>query len=166
MTQSLAILEWLDEVMPEPQPAAHPPAFERLTARSCAAWPSIIACDIHPLNNTCVDRKLAQLTALEHRRVTDRNAWIAPLDQRRLPMPWSRWSPSTAAASPSATQPGHGRLPAWCRRSVQRRPLQCSTFHALAEADRRRPTTRAAKHPGDRSPPTPTSIRTRNPSDA
>jgi maleylacetoacetate isomerase len=48
ITQSLAIIEYLDEVYPEPQllPAD---ALARAKARSIA---QLIACDIHPLNNT------------------------------------------------------------------------------------------------------------------
>ncbi|WP_297512479.1 maleylacetoacetate isomerase [uncultured Caulobacter sp.] len=69
LTQSLAILEWLDEVSPEPAllPAA---PYERAIVRGMA---EIIACDIHPLNNL---RILRQLSALEIGE-TDRNAWVA-----------------------------------------------------------------------------------------
>ncbi|MET3664403.1 maleylacetoacetate isomerase [Caulobacter sp. 1776] len=69
LTQSLAILEWLDEVVPEPRLLPTAP-FERAIVRGMA---EIIACDIHPLNNL---RILRQLTALEIGE-TDRNAWVA-----------------------------------------------------------------------------------------
>ena len=69
LTQSLAILEWLDEVSPEPALLPHT-AYERAIVRGMA---EIIACDIHPLNNL---RVLRQLTALEIGE-TDRNAWAA-----------------------------------------------------------------------------------------
>ncbi|PZQ50225.1 MAG: maleylacetoacetate isomerase, partial [Phenylobacterium zucineum] len=69
LTQSLAILEWLDEVSPEPALLPHT-AYERAIVRGMA---EIIACDIHPLNNL---RVLRQLTALEIGE-TDRNAWVA-----------------------------------------------------------------------------------------
>jgi len=47
MSQSLAILEYLDEVWPEP-PLLPATARERQRVRALA---SLIACDIHPLNN-------------------------------------------------------------------------------------------------------------------
>jgi maleylpyruvate isomerase len=47
LTQSLAILEWLEERFPEPALLPASPA-ERAVARAMAA---AIACDIHPLNN-------------------------------------------------------------------------------------------------------------------
>jgi maleylacetoacetate isomerase len=47
VTQSLAIIEYLDEVFPEP-PLLPKPAIDRATVRAMAL---LIACDIHPLNN-------------------------------------------------------------------------------------------------------------------
>jgi maleylacetoacetate isomerase len=47
LTQSLAIIEYLDETHPEP-PLLPKDAFERAKVRSIA---QIVACDIHPLNN-------------------------------------------------------------------------------------------------------------------
>lgn len=47
LTQSLAILEWLEETHPEP-PLLPKDPFDRATVRAMA---EIIACDIHPLNN-------------------------------------------------------------------------------------------------------------------
>jgi maleylacetoacetate isomerase len=57
LTQSLAILEWLEETHPEPAilPKA---ALDRHAVRAMAL---IVACDIHPLNNTRVGRKLHQM---------------------------------------------------------------------------------------------------------
>ena len=69
LTQSLAILEWLDEVSPEPALLPHT-AYERAIVRSMA---EIIACDIHPLNNLRVQRQLTTLGLND----TDRNAWSA-----------------------------------------------------------------------------------------
>jgi len=54
LTQSLAILEWLDEEYPHP-PLLPKTPLERQAVRAMAM---IIACDIHPLNNTRVGRKL------------------------------------------------------------------------------------------------------------
>src|SRR5512138_1911989 len=50
LTQSLAILEWLEETRPEP-PLLPRAALDRQTVRAMAL---IVACDIHPLNNTRV----------------------------------------------------------------------------------------------------------------
>jgi maleylacetoacetate isomerase len=52
--QSMAILEYLDEVYPDP-PFLPPTPVERARARALA---NIIACDIHPLNNLRVLRYL------------------------------------------------------------------------------------------------------------
>jgi maleylacetoacetate isomerase len=48
LTQSLAIIDYLDEVYPDP-PFLPTDAVERAKVRAVA---QIIACDIHPLNNT------------------------------------------------------------------------------------------------------------------
>ena len=57
LTQSLAILEWLEEAYP--QPAILPrEALDRAAVRAMAG---IIACDIHPLNNTRVGRQLNKM---------------------------------------------------------------------------------------------------------
>jgi maleylacetoacetate isomerase len=68
LTQSLAIMEYLDETHPEP--ALLPPAaLDRAYVRSIALS---IACDIHPLNNLRVLRYLVrQLKVSED----DKNAW-------------------------------------------------------------------------------------------
>ena len=68
LTQSLAILEWLDETRPTP-PLLPRSALDRATVRAMAG---IIACDIHPLNNTRVGQKLATL-GVEPDAITD---WI------------------------------------------------------------------------------------------
>jgi maleylpyruvate isomerase len=47
LTQSLAVLEWLDEVRPQP-PLLPADAFGRAIVRSMA---QVVACDIHPVNN-------------------------------------------------------------------------------------------------------------------
>lgn len=54
LTQSVAILEWLDETHPEP-PLMPKAAIERARVR---AMVGIVACDIHPLNNLRVARAL------------------------------------------------------------------------------------------------------------
>jgi maleylacetoacetate isomerase len=57
LTQSLAILEWLEETIPEPPLLPRTP-LDRARVR---AMTDIIACDIHPLNNTRVSRALNKM---------------------------------------------------------------------------------------------------------
>jgi maleylacetoacetate isomerase/maleylpyruvate isomerase len=54
LTQSLAILEWLDETHPEP-PLLPKTPLDRAVVRAMA---EIVACDIHPINNLRVLRAL------------------------------------------------------------------------------------------------------------
>jgi maleylacetoacetate isomerase/maleylpyruvate isomerase len=68
MTQSLAILEWLEETHPDPALLPRAPA-DRAVARAMA---DIVACDIHPLNNTRVGAALAALGVSQ----ADNVAWI------------------------------------------------------------------------------------------
>lgn len=60
LTQSLAILEWLEETRPQP-PILPRSAMDRAIVRAMA---DIVACDIHPLNNTRVGRRL--ITEMGH----------------------------------------------------------------------------------------------------
>lgn len=69
LTQSLAIIEYLDERYPEPPLLPRGSAAERAHVRSLALT---IACDIHPLNNLRVLKYLGQ--PLGHDEAT-RNAW-------------------------------------------------------------------------------------------
>jgi len=71
LTQSLAILEWLEETRPTP-PLLPRGAVDRATVRAMCG---IIACDIHPLNNTRVGKKLPELGVDPDRIV---NEWIQP----------------------------------------------------------------------------------------
>ena len=57
LTQSLAIIEYLDETRPEPPLLPKTPA-ERARARSLA---QIVACDVHPINNARVLRYLTDV---------------------------------------------------------------------------------------------------------
>ena len=57
LTQSLSILEWLEETHPEP-PILPKDAFDRQVVRAMCG---IIACDIHPLNNLRILKRLAAL---------------------------------------------------------------------------------------------------------
>ena len=72
MTQSLAILEWLDETHPEP---ALLPGDARTRAR-IRAMAMVIACDVHPLNNTRVSRALEAMDVSPVRRAKWTERWI------------------------------------------------------------------------------------------
>ncbi|WP_020593300.1 maleylacetoacetate isomerase [Kiloniella laminariae] len=67
LTQSLAILEYLEEVYPDPPLLPRNP-FERAEVRSIA---QIIACDIHPLNNLRVLNYLKHEASIEEQQVSD-----------------------------------------------------------------------------------------------
>lgn len=69
-TQSLAIIEWLDETHPEP-PLLPPDAAGRAHAR---AFAQAIACEIHPLQNLRVLAYLRQELRLDEAAVS---AWLA-----------------------------------------------------------------------------------------
>ena len=82
LTQSLAILEWLEETRPEP-PILPKDALDRATVRAMAL---IVACDIHPLNNTRIGRALNKLgvsrednLAWIHRWITDGFDTLEPM---------------------------------------------------------------------------------------
>ena len=68
LTQSIAILEWLDESYPQP-PILPRDAIGRARVRSLAL---AVACDIHPLNNT---RVLAYLTGTLGVTEEQKNGW-------------------------------------------------------------------------------------------
>ena len=68
LTQSLAILEYLEEVHPQP-PLLPPDALGRARVRALALT---VACDIHPLNNL---RVLNYLTGTLHASDAARNDW-------------------------------------------------------------------------------------------
>ena len=57
LTQSLSILEWLDETHPEP-PLLPKDPFDRQIVRAMCG---IVACDIHPVNNLRILKALAKL---------------------------------------------------------------------------------------------------------
>ncbi|KQZ27862.1 maleylacetoacetate isomerase [Caulobacter sp. Root1472] len=68
LTQSQAILEWLDETVPQPALLPADP-FDRAVVRSMA---QIVASDIHPVNNLRILRALTDLGVDE----PGREAWI------------------------------------------------------------------------------------------
>ena len=70
LTQSLAIIEWLDETHPNP-PLLPKDPLRRARVRAFAL---AIACDIHPVQNLKVLARLRQL-GLAEEKVTDWAAW-------------------------------------------------------------------------------------------
>ncbi|WP_421934050.1 maleylacetoacetate isomerase [Phenylobacterium sp.] len=72
MTQSLAILEWLEETRPEPAFLPKDP-LDRARVRAMAM---IIACDIHPLNNTRVMRAFEAMDVAPPRRQKWMERWM------------------------------------------------------------------------------------------
>lgn len=70
LIQSLAILEWLEEIFPEPPLL---PADPLCRAR-CRAVAAIVACDIHPLNNTSTIKYLRQTLGCDQPAI---DAWYA-----------------------------------------------------------------------------------------
>src|SRR3954465_11770163 len=70
LTQSLAIIEWLDETHPEPPLLPQDP----LRRAKVRAFALAIACDIHPVQNTKVRGRLRQL-GLAEEQVTGWAAW-------------------------------------------------------------------------------------------
>ncbi|MFW2367589.1 MAG: maleylacetoacetate isomerase [Desulforhopalus sp.] len=74
ITQSTAILEWLEEQYPEPSLYPHDPII-RAQGRSLC---NIIACDIHPLNNLRVLKYLMdEFHISEEQKINWYQNWIA-----------------------------------------------------------------------------------------
>jgi maleylpyruvate isomerase len=74
LTQSLAILEWLDEIHPDPAFLPRDP----WTRAQVRAFALLVACDIHPLTNTAVSGRLkAQFGAGDEALGDWRRHWIA-----------------------------------------------------------------------------------------
>ena len=71
LTQSLAIIEWLDETHPNP-PLLPKDPLQRAKVRAFAL---AIACDIHPVQNLKVLARLRQLGVAEE-KVTEWAAWV------------------------------------------------------------------------------------------
>ncbi len=69
MTQSLSILEWLEETHPEPALLPRTPLDRQRVRAMCG----IVACDIHPLNNLRILKQLSALAIDED----GRNIWVA-----------------------------------------------------------------------------------------
>lgn len=71
LSQSMAIIEYLDEAYPETPALLPPTTMERAKARELAL---LIGCDIHPLNNLRVLKYLARDLAVDRAL---RNQWYA-----------------------------------------------------------------------------------------
>ncbi len=71
ITQSLAIMEWLEETRPEPPLLPKDP----LRRASVRAFALALACDTHPLQNLKVLARLRQL-GLAEEKVTEWAAWV------------------------------------------------------------------------------------------
>ncbi|MBR0692028.1 maleylacetoacetate isomerase [Bradyrhizobium lablabi] len=70
LTQSLAIIEWLDETYPDPPLMPR----DRLRRARIRAFAQAIACDTHPVQNLKVLARLRQL-GLPEEKVTEWAAW-------------------------------------------------------------------------------------------
>lgn len=66
LSQSMAIIDWLDETYPEP---AFTPT-DKWRRAQCRAFANTIACDIHPLNNTSVLSKLKDMFGADSQAIT------------------------------------------------------------------------------------------------
>ena len=73
ITQSIAIMEYLDEVQPEP-PLLPRDAAGRARVRALSL---VVACDIHPLNNLRVLRRLSGMNISEEARNDWQRHWVA-----------------------------------------------------------------------------------------
>jgi maleylpyruvate isomerase len=98
LTQSLAILEWLDEVHPAP-PLLPADPLARARVRAAA---QIVASDIHPVNNATILRNLRSRFGADDAAVNDWYAnWImegfAALEQMLAPCPYAFGSTVTLA---------------------------------------------------------------------
>src|SRR5439155_10469159 len=71
LTQSLAIIEWLDETRPDP-PLLPKDPLRRAKVRAFAL---AVACDVHPVQNLKVLARLRQLGVTEE-KVTEWAAWV------------------------------------------------------------------------------------------
>ncbi|MBX3481259.1 MAG: maleylacetoacetate isomerase [Caulobacter sp.] len=72
LTQSLAVLEWLEETHPEPALLPRD-AFDRHAVRAMCG---VVACDIHPVNNLRILKALAALGVDEAGRTAWAQRWI------------------------------------------------------------------------------------------
>ena len=105
LTQSLAIIEYLDEIHPQPPLLPRDPV-DRAKVRALA---QLIACDIHPLNNVSPLRYLKSSSA----RISPRSTPGTSTGYSAASMRSRQWS----SRGPTRSAP-KSRSPtsAWCRR--------------------------------------------------
>ena len=72
ITQSLAILEWLEEIHPEPRLLPEDPDARAIVR----AMADIVACDIHPLNNLRIQQQLTAMGVDDAGRSAWTQRWI------------------------------------------------------------------------------------------
>ncbi len=72
ITQSLAILEWLEETHPEPRLLPKDPDARAIVR----AMADIVACDIHPLNNLRIQQQLTAMGVDDAGRSVWTQRWI------------------------------------------------------------------------------------------
>ena len=72
LTQSMAILDWLEETHPDPALLPRDP-IARAKIRAAALT---IATDIHPVNNLCVTNKLKLMGHSQDEAITWMNGWM------------------------------------------------------------------------------------------
>ena len=166
LTQSLAIIEYLDETHPQP-PLLPGDAGRR--ARACARIALAIACDIHPLNNLRVLRYLAHARRATRRRRTPGTRTGSTSASRRSRRS-SRASPRPAASATATRR----RWPtsASCRSSptrgastwTSRRFRRCCASRRPAGRCRRSPPRRphGSRMPSDLTPSTPEAFPTQS----
>jgi maleylacetoacetate isomerase/maleylpyruvate isomerase len=97
LTQSLAILEWLEEVHPVP-PLLPADPFDRACVRAMAA---LVACDIHPLNNLRVQKQLTGMGVEADARLAWTQRWIHDGFAALEPMVAARTAGFAFGAEPS-----------------------------------------------------------------
>jgi maleylpyruvate isomerase len=127
LTQSLAIIEWLDETYPEP-PLLPKDPLRRAKVRAFAL---AVACDIHPVQNLKVLARLRQL-GLPEEKVTEWAAWV----NREGSLPVRRWiadesGPFCFGAMPTIADS------AWCRSfaNARRFGVDVSAYPRLLKAE-------------------------------
>ena len=118
LTQSLAIIEWLDETHPNP-PLLPKDPLRRAKVRAFAL---ALACDTHPVQNLKVLARLRQL-GLAEEKVTEWAAWVNREGLVRLR------NADRGRARPVLLRRQRRRLPtsAWCR-SLPMRGASASMF--------------------------------------
>ena len=146
LTQSLAIIDWLDARLSRAAACSRADADDRAHVLALALT---IACDIHPLNNLRVLKYLAGLGSTRQ----DARRLVPPLDRAKASPRSRRWPRRAPAASCSATR-RRSPTSAWCRRCTMRAASRCRStpyptlVRADAEANRARSLRRRASRQG------------------